>query len=92
DAKTALDWGLIDYVVAEGATYEKAVEIAQAASKLPPTALKMVKHDSNAAAFALANATVYRDLEAFALLQESEDFKEGVTSFLQGREPDFTGD
>ncbi|MEM1037177.1 MAG: enoyl-CoA hydratase/isomerase family protein [Pseudomonadota bacterium] len=92
DAKTALDWGLVDYVVPESHGLKKALEIAQAASKLPPTALKMVKHDSNAAALALAKATAYRDLEAFALLQQSEDFKEGVNSFLQGRDPNFTGD
>ena len=92
DAKTALDWGLVDYVVPETNGLEKALEIARAASKLPPTALKMVKHDSNAAALALAKATAYRDLEAFALLQQSEDFKEGVNSFLQGRDPNLTGD
>ncbi|MEL8056440.1 MAG: enoyl-CoA hydratase/isomerase family protein [Pseudomonadota bacterium] len=92
DAKTALDWGLVDYVVPESHSLEKALEIAQAASKLPPTALKMVKHDSNAAALTLAHATSYRDLETFALLQQSEDFSEGVNSFLQGRDPNFTGD
>ena len=57
-----------------------------------PTALKMVKQDVNTAAHALARATAHRDLEAFLLMQGSEDFREGVAAFLEGREPDFTGD
>jgi enoyl-CoA hydratase/carnithine racemase len=52
----------------------------------------MVKHDVNTAAHALARATAHRDLEAFALMERSEDFAEGVSSFLEGREPKFTGD
>jgi enoyl-CoA hydratase/carnithine racemase len=91
-ADRALEWGLIDHVVAEGTTLAKAIEIAEQSAKLPPTALKMVKHDVNAATLALAQATGYRDLEAFALLQQSDDFREGITSFLQGRDPEFTGD
>ena len=70
----------------------KAREIADTASRLPPTALKMVKQDVNVAAHALAKATAHRDLEAFALLQRSDDFREGIKAFLEGRDPEFTGD
>jgi enoyl-CoA hydratase/carnithine racemase len=92
DAATALAWGLCDHVVPAGAALAKAGEIAKAAAALPPTALKSVKQDVNVAAMALARATGHRDLEAFALLQQSDDFKEGVSAFLKGRKPDFTGD
>ena len=44
------------------------------------------------AALALSQATAHRDLEAFALMERSEDFAEGVFSFLEGRDPNFTGD
>ena len=70
----------------------RAMEFAKAAAALPPTALKMVKHDVNIAALALSRATAHRDLEAFALMERSEDFAEGVSSFLEGRDPKFTGD
>tara|TARA_R110002020_G_scaffold224599_1_gene434357 strand:- start:234743 stop:235534 length:792 start_codon:yes stop_codon:yes gene_type:complete len=92
DAATALNWGLCDHVVPSGSAVKKAREIAKAAAALPPTALKSVKQDVNIAALALAQATGYRDLETFALLQQSDDFKEGVSAFLQGRDPTFTGD
>jgi enoyl-CoA hydratase/carnithine racemase len=52
----------------------------------------MVKQDVNVAAHALTRATGHRDLESFLLMQESEDFREGVASFLEGRDPTFTGD
>ncbi|MFN7168274.1 MAG: enoyl-CoA hydratase/isomerase family protein [Pannonibacter sp.] len=91
-AETALSWGLVDHVTAPGSTLAKAREIAEAAAKLPPTALKMVKQDVNVAALALAKATAHRDLEAFALMQQTEDFKEGVKAFFEKRDPDFTGD
>lgn len=92
DADTALDWGLADYVTPPGQALAKALEIAESASRLPPTALKMVKQDVNIAALALAQATAHRDLEAFALMQQTDDFREGVTAYFEKRDPDFTGD
>lgn len=92
DAATALAWGLADAVAEDGKALDRAMEFARAAAELPPTALKMVKQDVNTAALALARATGHRDLEAFALMERSEDFAEGVSSFLEGRKPKFTGD
>jgi enoyl-CoA hydratase len=92
DAANALGWGLVDHLTPPGGALAKAREIAEAAAKLPPTALKMVKQDVNIAALALAKATAHRDLEAFALMQQTDDFKEGVKAFFEKRDPDFTGD
>ncbi len=92
DAQTALNWGLADAVAEDGQAVARAIEFAKAAAELPPTALKLVKRDVNIAALALSQATAHRDLEAFALMERSEDFAEGVSSFLEGRKPNFTGD
>ncbi len=91
-AEMALAWGLHDHLAAPGNALAKAREIAASAAKLPPTALKMVKRDVNIAALALAQATAHRDLEAFALMQQTDDFREGVKAFFEKRDPDFTGD
>ena len=92
DAATALGWGIADAVSEDGGAVARALEFAKSAARLPPTALKMVKRDVNVAALALSQATAHRDLEAFALMERSEDFAEGVSSFLEGRDPKFTGD
>lgn len=92
DADTALNWGLADAVADDGGALTRAMKFAEMATALPPTALKLVKRDVHIAALALSQATAHRDLEAFALMEQSEDFKEGVASFLEGRDPTFTGD
>lgn len=92
DAPTAHQWGLVDYLVPAGQSLDKAQQIAADAAALPPTALKAVKHDVNVAAHAMARATGHRDLDAFALMQGTDDFKEGIKAFLDGRDPSFTGD
>lgn len=91
DAFTALAWGFADHVSDDGHALASALDYAKRAAVLPPTAVKMVKADVNAAALALSKVTGHRDLEAFALMERSEDFAEGVASFLEGRDPKFTG-
>jgi enoyl-CoA hydratase/carnithine racemase len=92
DAQTCEAWGLADSIAEDGQALEAAMTLARRAASLPPTALKLVKHDVNAAALALSRITARNDLEAFALMERSEDFAEGVSAFLEGRDPKFTGD
>lgn len=91
NAETASAWGLADAIADSGDALGAALEIADRAASLPPTAMKVVKHDVNVAAHALHRSTGHRDLEGFALLERSEDFAEGVDAFLKGRVPRYTG-
>lgn len=90
-AATALDWGLVDKVTPDGGALDGALEYAQRAADLPPVPLRMIKLGINGAANATSNAASFMDAEQNLLTRFSEDFEEGVNSFLEKRPPNYTG-
>lgn len=91
DAGTALGWGLAQEVVPAGSALDRALAIAEEAAAMPPQALRMIKQGINMAAMPLAHAVSYMDADQNALARLSEDYDEGVRSFLEKRPPRFTG-
>ena len=91
DAPTALDWGLVDKVTPNGAALEGALEYARRAAALPPIPLRMIKQGINGAANALNNVTSFMDADQHTLSRQTEDFQEGVRSFMEKRPPRYTG-
>jgi enoyl-CoA hydratase/carnithine racemase len=91
DAETALDWGLADKATPDGGALNGAVEFAQRAAELPPVPLRMIKQGVNAAANATSHAASFMDADQNLLNRFSEDFDEGVQSFLEKRPPRYTG-
>jgi 2-(1,2-epoxy-1,2-dihydrophenyl)acetyl-CoA isomerase len=91
-AERALEWGLINRVVDDEALGEEARALLARLAKGPTGAYAEAK--------ALLNRRLYADLEgqleaeaqAQSRRAQSKDFLEGVTAFLQKREPDFSGD
>jgi len=91
DAQTALQWGIVHEIVEPDKLDERAYEIAKDLSSLSPLALKALKK----ALHEIADAPLYVgfDIErkTFGLLRYTDDFKEGVESFLNKRKPNFNG-
>lgn len=91
DSAQAKAYGLVDEIAPDGKALEAAMEIAQRAAALPPNGVKMTKQDINAYGLALANLASRSDRDNFALSQTSQDFSEGVQSFIEKRKPKWTG-
>ncbi len=62
-AAQAMDWGIVDEVVDDGATIAKATEMAEIAASMPAATVRMVKQAVNATAGALHAATAYADAD-----------------------------
>lgn len=90
-AETALDWGLSDAIAANCDALETAIEWAEKAAAMPPAALRMCKATINATTNALDRAITHADMDQFALTMTSQDYDEGVNSFLEKRSPKYTG-
>lgn len=91
DAEKALHWGWADYVVPSGKALDKALEISQNIDKMPPISLRMCKQAVNVAANALNHAVSYMDADQLVVAQHSEDYQEGIHSYLEKRQPRYRG-
>ncbi|MBB5253727.1 enoyl-CoA hydratase/isomerase family protein [Sulfurisphaera ohwakuensis] len=91
DAQTALQWGIIHEIVDEDKLEGRALEIAKDLASLSPLALKALKKIIREVADSPFYAGFDIERKTFGLLRYSEDFREGVESFLNKRKPNFNG-
>jgi enoyl-CoA hydratase/carnithine racemase len=91
EAARAREWGLADEVAPKGGAVEMAMEMAERIAGLPPVQVRMCKKDVDVAAKALNHAVSFMDVDQFVLSQTSEDYEEGVNSFLEKRPPVYKG-
>ena len=90
-AAEAHAWGLVSEVVEAASLPARAAEVAAFYAGLPTRGVGMTKRLFDHA----DGATLEQQLEMEAQLQaaatQTEDFREGVTAFLEKRPPNFTG-
>jgi enoyl-CoA hydratase/carnithine racemase len=89
EAKEALDWGLINEVVAPEALASRTQELAEAIAQAPPLTLRVSKEAVRRVVDRLNPESPGHDL--IALCYNSADFQEGVAAFLDKRSPQWTG-
>ncbi|MEO8069716.1 MAG: enoyl-CoA hydratase-related protein [Flavobacteriales bacterium] len=89
-ADEALQWGLVNHVVAQDALLAKCSEIATAIMKNSPTALAAAIRAVNAGYEPGADG-MQREIEEFGKCFGTADFKEGTSAFMEKRAANFTG-
>src|ERR1700723_2557713 len=90
NAETALRIGLVEQVVPRGQARQAALELAQRASSLSPSAVtysKTLIHQARQGT--PRGAALSMERERFVDLFDSEDQREGVNAFLEKRKPNW---
>lgn len=89
-AKTALEWGLATKVVPEADLDAEAMKLAKQLAR-GPRSLGMIKRMAWNALDSSLETALQAERQAQRDAGRSEDFLEGVNSFLEKRKPAFTG-
>jgi enoyl-CoA hydratase/carnithine racemase len=91
DARQAERWGLVNKVVGKGAWLTEAVELARVIAERPPLAVRLGKRAVQVAEETSLTEGLRAERELFEEAMASEDRVEGMTAFLEKREPRFQG-
>lgn len=85
DAKTALDWGLIEEIAPDGKTFDVAMDLAQRAAEIPAVAASMIKEAVNATTYALNRVASYADADQSQLSAATQDANKARDQFNEGK-------
>jgi enoyl-CoA hydratase len=87
DAKTALEWGLVNQVVAPADLLETAKKLAEKLASKSAIALRQAKAALRAAFTMEEDAGLRFEQEAFGIVFGSADRVEGTSAFVEKRDP-----
>jgi 2-(1,2-epoxy-1,2-dihydrophenyl)acetyl-CoA isomerase len=91
DAKTALELGLVNRVVAQDALRTEVDALAARLAKGATTAFANTKRLLNQSFTTPIQTHLDDEIALFAKASQTNDFKEGVTAFVEKRAPEFKG-
>lgn len=91
DARSAEAMGLVSEVVPDEAVLDTALDLATLIARQPPMAARKIKEAVLAGADQPLDVALLMERQAFQLLFDTADQKEGMAAFLEKRRPSFTG-
>jgi enoyl-CoA hydratase/carnithine racemase len=91
DAAAALELGLVNRVVEGDGWLDEAMALAATVAERPPIAARLAKQAVIAAEETALSAGLENERRLYELAMATEDRVEGMTAFLEKREPKFEG-
>jgi enoyl-CoA hydratase len=90
-AREAEAMGLVSEVVPDAEVLERAITLARTIAALPPIAARKIKEVVSQGADLPLEAALALERQAFQLMFDTHDQKEGMAAFLEKRAPHFQG-
>jgi enoyl-CoA hydratase len=91
DAETAYAWGLVEKVVPADELIAAATAVAASFAAVSPHAVAVIRELARTTRDLSLEEGLRREADAFRRCLLSEDGQEGVTAFVEKRQPEFTG-
>ena len=91
DATTAYEWGLVNEVVPSGELLETALAWGHRLASGPTTALSLIKRLLDASYGSSFDEAIEDEARVQHIAYTTADMAEGITAFMERREPRFTG-